>query len=128
MTILAVLTPFAIDKAYSYLLPDSLADPSGTLRPGTVVRVPLGPRLVTGVVWHEAGDGVDTGKLREIEHAFDVRPLSGDMMKFIDWGRPVYAQPPRHGAAHGPARSGSTGAGTALARRAANRAGSRTYD
>ena len=41
-----VLVLVALDHAYSYRVPPDLA-----LAPGDLVRVPLGPRLATGVVW-----------------------------------------------------------------------------
>ena len=43
-----VLVPLALDHAYSYRAPDSIA-----LAPGDLVTVPLGPRDYAGVVWAE---------------------------------------------------------------------------
>ena len=47
-----VLVPVAVDTAYSYRVPETLA-----LEPGSFVTVPLGTRHATGVVWavREAG-------------------------------------------------------------------------
>ena len=89
MSLVSVLTPFAIDQAYSYRLGDDLAeargiDPAGAV--GAIVRVPLGPRNVLGVIWDEPADtGFDPGRIRAIEEIFDIRPLSADLMAFIDW-------------------------------------------
>jgi len=41
-----VLVPVAVDRAYSYRLPDAMPLPAGT-----IVRVPLGNREVVGAVW-----------------------------------------------------------------------------
>ena len=41
-----VLTPVAVDIAYSYRIPSGMA-----VAPGDFVLVPLGSREVTGVVW-----------------------------------------------------------------------------
>ena len=43
-----VLVPVALDRAYSYRVPDGLA-----VAPGDIVSVPLGAREATGVVWAE---------------------------------------------------------------------------
>ena len=49
-----VLVPLPLGAAYDYLLPPGL-----DAAPGSVVRVPLGPREVNGVVW-ETADAADT--------------------------------------------------------------------
>ena len=41
-----VLAPVAVDTAYSYRVPSEWK-----LEPGACVRMPLGARLATGVVW-----------------------------------------------------------------------------
>src|SRR5882672_1351358 len=43
-----VVVPVAVDQAYSYQAPDSMA-----LAPGDIVTVPLGTRAATAVVWAE---------------------------------------------------------------------------
>jgi primosomal protein N' (replication factor Y) len=68
-----VLVPVALDRAYSYRVPDGL-----TVAPGDIVSVPLGAREATGVVWaenpkpacrraaraHDAGAGARAGGAR----------------------------------------------------------------
>ena len=49
-----VLVPVPTPVAYSYSVPEGVA-----VEPGSIVKVPLGPRLVAGVVW----DGADDGKV-----------------------------------------------------------------
>ncbi|MEM1364663.1 MAG: primosomal protein N' [Pseudomonadota bacterium] len=76
-----VLLPIPTEQAYSYSAP---AD--WNLQPGDIVRVPLGPRKVAGVVWHEGSDKpVDPAKLREIEHKFPCPPVGLDMLDFVAW-------------------------------------------
>ncbi|MEN0088616.1 MAG: primosomal protein N', partial [Pseudomonadota bacterium] len=76
-----VLLPIPTEKAYSYSAP---AD--WNLKPGDIVRVPLGPRRVAGVVWpNNDGPAVDPAKLREIEHKFLCPPIGQDMLDFVAW-------------------------------------------
>ena len=49
-----VLVPMPADKPYSYAIL-----PGMKVRPGSIVRVPLGPREVAGIVWDGDGGGVD---------------------------------------------------------------------
>ena len=74
----AVQIPVAIDRAYTYISDRPLA-------PGAIVAVPLGPRIVTGVVWPGIIENVDAGRLREIEQIFDLPPLPDVLIRFIDW-------------------------------------------
>ncbi|MFD2251956.1 primosomal protein N' (replication factor Y) [Pseudochelatococcus lubricantis] len=76
-----VLLPVALDKAYSYAVPEGMA-----LDAGDVVRVPLGKRETVGVVWTahaEAGEGA--GGLKRVIGRIDVPPYSERMRAFIDW-------------------------------------------
>ncbi len=86
-----VLVPMPAPAPYSYKVPEHLH-----VEPGSIVQVPLGPRIVTGVVWDDAGEGnkVDPKKLRPIEHVFDCPPLSEDMRKFLDWVAEYTISPP----------------------------------
>ncbi len=73
-----VLMPVAVDTAYSYRVPDGLE-----LREGDVVRVPLGPREATGVVWAlRSGSG---DNLKAVLSRVDSPPLDGRMRKLVDW-------------------------------------------
>ncbi len=76
----AVLVPLPVAGAYDYAVPEGIAAP-----PGQFVRVPLGKRVVTGVVWGEAEGTVDPARLREIEAVLDVPPLSEDLRRTIAW-------------------------------------------
>jgi primosomal protein N' (replication factor Y) (superfamily II helicase) len=80
--IVDVLIPVALDHAYSYRAPEELA-----LAPGDLVRVPLGTRECTGVVW--AGDATPDvrldNRLKEVAAKLDVPPLRPELREFVDW-------------------------------------------
>jgi primosomal protein N' (replication factor Y) len=87
--VVPVLLPMPAERAYSYALPDG-ADAV----PGQIVQVPLGPRLVAGVVWDGEADVVNPDKLREITQVFDCPPLNAPMRRFIDWVAAYTLSPP----------------------------------
>ena len=77
-----VLTPLALNEAYTYLAPE------GELSPGDFVVVPLGPMKRIGVVWRDAAEGrkpVDPKKLRAVIEKLDVPPLPAINLAFADW-------------------------------------------
>ena len=77
----SVVLPVAISQAYSYRVPEGKS-----VEPGTIVRVPLGPREVIGAVWDCDNDrDIDPKKIKAIEHIYDTPPLNQEMRKFIEW-------------------------------------------
>lgn len=73
-----VLIPLALDQAYSYAVPPGLR-----LGVGDVVRIPLGPREVVGVVWDlRAGSA---GNFKSVAARVDMPPLDARLMKLVDW-------------------------------------------
>ncbi|MFC6446794.1 primosomal protein N' [Shinella zoogloeoides] len=85
-----VMVPVPTPAPYSYAVPEGMA-----VEPGSIVQVPLGPRLVPGVVWDGGDDGrVDPKKLRPIEKVFDCPPLSREMRDFLDWVSAYTVTPP----------------------------------
>ncbi|ODN72524.1 Primosomal protein N' [Methylobrevis pamukkalensis] len=75
-----VLTPVALDQTYTYAIP-----PGMTLRPGSIVTVPLGPRKVIGAVWSIGGDSaVSHNRLRPIDRVHDVAPLADALRDLVD--------------------------------------------
>nr|WP_249228383.1 primosomal protein N' [Roseateles sp. XES5] len=85
-----VMVPVPTPVPYSYTVPEGMA-----VEPGSIVQVPLGPRLVPGVVWDGGDDGkVDPKKLRPIEKVFDCPPLSREMRDFLDWVSAYTVTPP----------------------------------
>ena len=77
-----VLVPVALDKPYSYRVPDQLE-----LAPGDIVSVPLGARDATAVVWAEnpkPNPRLDN-RLRDVEEKLDLPPLKPELRQFVDW-------------------------------------------
>jgi primosomal protein N' (replication factor Y) (superfamily II helicase) len=77
-----VLLPVALDHAYSYRAPATLE-----LAPGDLVRVPLGPRVATGVIWNdhvEVKPGLHN-RMKDVEAKLDVPPLRAELRSFVDW-------------------------------------------
>lgn len=78
--IVDVLLPVALDKAYSYAVPEGMH-----LAPGDVVLVPLGKRESTGTVWAlRSGEGPQP-KLKHVLKRIDVPPFSERLRSFLDW-------------------------------------------
>jgi primosomal protein N' (replication factor Y) (superfamily II helicase) len=80
--IVDVLIPVALDHAYSYRVPEDVE-----LAAGDLVRVPLGTRECTGVVW--ADDAKPNprldNRLKDVAARLDIPPLRPELRKFIDW-------------------------------------------
>src|ERR1700729_3217942 len=73
-----VLAPVAVDTAYSSRAPSGVK-----LEPGAFVRMPLGARVGTGVVWAARAAGGDN--LKPITEVLDWPPLRAPLRDFIDW-------------------------------------------
>ncbi len=78
--IVPVLLPVAVERAYSYGVPEGMA-----VAPGDIVAVPLGPQTRIGVVWDGEGEAVARGRLRDILDNFDCPPIPVEARRFIDW-------------------------------------------
>ena len=61
-----VLVPTPAERPYTYAVPSGMR-----VVPGSIVRVPLGPRQVAGIVWDGPAGDVDPRKLRPID-TFEV--------------------------------------------------------
>ncbi|WP_415641625.1 primosomal protein N' [Sphingomonas antarctica] len=69
-----------------------------TVEPGSIVEVPLGPRLLPGVVWEpermpsdaEVGDN----RLRNIVSVYKLPPLGTALRRLIEWTGNYYLAPP----------------------------------
>ncbi len=76
-----VLIPLALEQPYSYLVPEEMH-----LARGDFVKVPLGTREVTGVIWNLPDKtGNEPRKLREIITRLETLPLPPTMRKFVNW-------------------------------------------
>jgi primosomal protein N' (replication factor Y) len=84
-----VLLPYALEGAYSYRLPAGVA-----AAPGAYAQVPLGTRSVLGVVWDGAREPPEGKALRQVEHVFDLPPLTETHRRFIDWVASYYLTAP----------------------------------
>ncbi len=84
-----VLVPLPVDTSYSYAVPEGMR-----VEPGSIVRVPVGPREVAGVVWDGSGGPVNPKKLRPISGVFDCPPLDSSMRRFVDWVADYTLTPP----------------------------------
>ncbi|WP_378947146.1 primosomal protein N' [Mesorhizobium sp. ANAO-SY3R2] len=84
-----VLVPMPAERAYSYAVPEGMV-----VVPGSIVRVPLGPREVAGIVWDGPVEAVDPKKLRPIAHLFDCPPVDEQMRRFVDWVAQYTISPP----------------------------------
>ncbi len=76
----AVCVPLPISKCYDYLLNVDTPCPVGT-----IVRVPVGHRLLWGVIWGEGDQAVATSRLKPISEISPLPPLPPSLMKFIEW-------------------------------------------
>jgi primosomal protein N' (replication factor Y) (superfamily II helicase) len=80
--IVDVLVPVALDQTYSYRVPPELE-----LAPGDLVRVPLGPRECTAVVW--ANDATPDprldNRLKDVAAKLDIPPLKPELRRFVEW-------------------------------------------
>jgi primosomal protein N' (replication factor Y) len=77
-----VLVPVALDRAYSYRVPETLA-----LAPGDIVSVPLGAREATAVVWAEnpkPNPRLDN-RLKDVEEKLELPPLRPELRSFVEW-------------------------------------------
>src|SRR5580692_6143061 len=77
-----VLVPVALDRAYSYRVPEALE-----LAAGDVVCVPLGAREATAVVWADdvkPNPRLDN-RLKDVEEKLDVPPLRPELRNFVEW-------------------------------------------
>jgi len=78
-----VLVPVALDRAYSYRVPDELA-----LAPGDIVSVPLGARgETTAVVWADnpkPNPRLDN-RLKDVGEKLELPPLKPELRSFVDW-------------------------------------------
>jgi primosomal protein N' (replication factor Y) len=84
-----VLVPMPAERPYTYAVPEGMS-----VVPGSIVRVPLGPREVAGIVWDGDGGAVDPKKLRPISEVFDCPPVDEPMRRFVDWLSQYTLSPP----------------------------------
>jgi primosomal protein N' (replication factor Y) len=87
--VVPVMVPMPAERPYSYSVPEGM-----DVAPGSIVRVPLGPREVAGIVWDTPTDKVDPKKLRPISHVFDCPRIDESSRRFVDWVASWTLSPP----------------------------------
>ncbi|MEC9244168.1 MAG: primosomal protein N' [Pseudomonadota bacterium] len=88
-SVVPVMVPMPAERPYSYAVPEGMR-----VEPGSIVRVPLGPREVAGIVWDGPGEAVAAKKLRAIAGVFDCPPIPEEMRRFVDWVASYTLSPP----------------------------------
>jgi len=89
MKVVPVLVPMPAERAYSYALQEGME-----AVPGSIVRVPLGPRQVAGIVWDTPVENIETKRLRQVEEIFDCPPIDETTRRFVDWVAAYTLTPP----------------------------------
>ena len=79
-SVMSILVPFPVDKAYDYIVPDGM-----DLKPGDYVCVPLGGREVPAVVWGDPAGDVNPKKLKAVISKYDLVAMPEVQRKFLDW-------------------------------------------
>jgi len=75
--LVGVLTTQPLDRVLDYLAPE------GGCHLGAFVEVPLGPRLVPGVVWGPGKGDFDRAKIRAVNRVLDAAPMLAVMREFL---------------------------------------------
>lgn len=68
--------------------------PEGGVRQGQLVRVPLGPRRVLGLVWGEGKGDFDPAKLRPVGKALEAEPFQPGFINFLTRAADYTLTPP----------------------------------
>jgi primosomal protein N' (replication factor Y) (superfamily II helicase) len=85
-----VLLPLPLSGAYDYWAPDGLV-----VAAGSFVAVPLGGRIVPGVIWGEGDEtGVAAERLKPLDSVFDVPAMTETLRRFVDWVASYTVTPP----------------------------------
>ncbi|CAI3926512.1 primosomal protein N' [Commensalibacter papalotli (ex Botero et al. 2024)] len=100
--ILPVLLPYPLKEPFYYQVPPELEYES--LRPGTLIIVPLGSREEMGVIWekHSLPKGISLpeekpkkiNKIKSIISILPIPPLPTILLEFIDWVAAYTISPP----------------------------------
>ena len=77
---MAVLLPLPLPGVYEYAVPAGLP-----VADGDFVEVPLGGRVVAGVVWGDASGTVDAAKLKTILRRIEAPAMPAVSRRFVDW-------------------------------------------
>jgi primosomal protein N' (replication factor Y) len=89
LKVAAVLIPLPVPEAFDYEVPEAM-----TLARGEPVAVPLGPRLIRGVVAEVRETTGSNRRLKAVSTRLDDPPLPGGTMDFLDWAARWTLSPP----------------------------------
>jgi primosomal protein N' (replication factor Y) (superfamily II helicase) len=80
--VVRVLLPLPLPAALDYRAPEEQPLPA----PGSFVRVPLGPRLLAGVVWDREADGaaLPAERLKPLRDSLPAPPLRSELRRFVE--------------------------------------------
>ncbi|MBT6093497.1 MAG: primosomal protein N' [Rhodospirillaceae bacterium] len=78
--LVSVRLPLPLSEAYDYKVPADLH-----LKRGDFVRVPLGNRQVSGVVWGAGAGDIEPKRIKAVLYRHDCAPLPEISLKFVDW-------------------------------------------
>jgi primosomal protein N' (replication factor Y) len=85
----SVLIPLPVQEAFDYEVPDGMA-----LERGDQVAVPLGPRLMRGVVSEVRETTGSNRRLKAVESRLDDPALPGRTVDFVEWAARWTLSPP----------------------------------
>lgn len=85
MKVASVLIPLPVPEAFDYEVPEALSLAHGDLTRGDQVAVPLGPRLIRGVVSEVFETTGSNRRLKAIDSRLDDPPLPAGVMDFVEW-------------------------------------------
>lgn len=80
MKVASVLIPLPVPEAFDYEVPEAL-----TLARGDQVAVPLGPRLIRGVVSEVFETTGSNRRLKTVDALLDDPPLPSRVVDFVEW-------------------------------------------
>ena len=78
--LVSVRLPLPLAEGYDYRVPDGVS-----LVRGDFVRVPLGGREVSGVVWGAGAGDIEPKRIKDVLHRHDCPALPDVGLKFIEW-------------------------------------------
>ena len=89
MKVASVLIPLPVPEAFDYAVPEDL-----TVMRGDQVAVPLGPRLIRGVVAEVFETTGSNRKLKAVEQVLDDPRLPERTLDFVEWAARWTLSPP----------------------------------
>jgi primosomal protein N' (replication factor Y) len=75
-----ILLPVFLPEALIYGVPENM-----DVKPGDIVRVPLGNKSIIGVVLEDEVKFTGSFKIKNITAKLEIKPLSKELLKFILW-------------------------------------------